>query len=60
MSLVPVAARSRYVLAAPMPHKEAIPRRKEAMSETRETSVPDTLINLRARLAEFAAQRDWD
>ena len=30
------------------------------MSETRETSVPDTLINLRARLAEFAAQRDWD
>jgi dCTP diphosphatase len=39
---------------------EAIPRRKEAMSETQETSVPDTLINLRARLAEFAAQRDWD
>jgi len=30
------------------------------MSETQETSVPDTLINLRARLAEFAAQRDWD
>ena len=30
------------------------------MSEAQEAPVPDTLINLRARLAEFAAQRDWD
>jgi dCTP diphosphatase len=55
-----LAAHWGYVLIACLRHNGPGITGKYTMTEAMETPAPDTLVTLRARLADFAAQRDWD
>lgn len=59
-SLFSLAARWGYVLAACLHHNGPGITGKHAMAKAMETPTPETLVTLRARLADFAARRDWD